>query len=235
LIAYVGSSNLTGDGLGTEGEFNLRLRAKRQDQALRHIAETFDRVWRKDSVPLTAQIAENFAPISSRSKQNTAAIDPQIRKVLRPVVRVRRTTPKKLNGAVRCFTFFDQFASASTKTEVRHKTEWNSRGWDWIVFSSRADRDRLVDAESFFLAELHRSGGKLSLNDVQDNDEFGTDDGRFFVAYKKRRNSKAKTLNSRTLKALREHGVIHRKDDLRRNRSLGRAASSVLTKLLNLT
>jgi HKD family nuclease len=50
--AFVGSSNLTKDGLGVEGEFNIRLVSTNTSGAMAHIAETFDHAWEKDSVPL---------------------------------------------------------------------------------------------------------------------------------------------------------------------------------------
>jgi len=67
VIAYVGSSNLTRDGLGTEGEFNLRLSGTNRDHSLVNITNTFDRIWSKDAVFLNQRIAEKFAPVSKQS------------------------------------------------------------------------------------------------------------------------------------------------------------------------
>jgi hypothetical protein len=82
------------------------------------------------------------------------------------------------------------------------------------------------------LGVIHRDGGNLSLNDVRDDDEFRTVDGRYFMAYQKRKGSIAKRLNSKTLKVLREARLIRRKGDLRRNRTLGIQNRSLLNKLL---
>jgi len=232
LVAYVGSSNLTGDGLGTEGEFNLRLSGTSRDRCLIHITDTFDRSWRKDAVPLDPTISETFASVSQRSHNITKGIDPQIRRILRRLRRPKRGGTRKVRGEASCYTFFEEIADASTQREVRHKTRWDSKGWNWMVFSAKAERDRLLRAGSFYLAEIHRTGGILSLNDVRDDDEFRTEDGRFFVAFERRKGSIAKSLKAKTLKALRDSGFILRKDDLRRNRTMGLRNRSLLSKLL---
>jgi HKD family nuclease len=232
LVAYVGSSNLTGDGLATEGEFNLRISGTNRDRCLVNITDTFDRSWRKDTIPLDQKISESFASMSRRSIDLAKQIDPQIRRLLRRVPRpVRNGTTKSKNDTF-CYTFVDEFTKDSTNREVRRKTRWESSGWNWMVFSSKAEHDRLIDAGSFYLGEIRRNGGSLSLNDVRDDDEFKTEDGRLFVAYQKRKGSIAKSLTSKTLKLLREGGLISRKGDLCRNRTLGKQNRLLLNKLL---
>jgi len=233
LVAYVGSSNLTGDGLGTEGEFNLRLSGTSRDRCLVNITETFDRSWRKDAVPLNQTISDKFSPVSQRSHEVTKGIDPLIRRILRRVQRPIRSATGTVKEATSCYTFFEEFAVASTRREVRHKTGWDSKGWDWIVFGTKSERDRVLKAGSFYLGKMiHRKGGILSLNDVRDDDEFRTVDGRYFVAYQKRKGSIAKLMKAKTLNVLRDGGLILRKDDLRRNRTLGFKNRSLLNKLL---
>ena len=233
LVAYVGSSNLTGDGLGMEGEFNLCLSGTNRDRCLIHITDTFGKSWSKDAVPLDQMITDKFAPVSERSRDITKGIDPQIRRILRHVRRTTRSGRRKVPGEkVSCYTFFDEFAVASTRREVGHKTGWDSKGWDWMVFGTKSERDRVLKAGTFYLGVIHRDGGNLSLNDVRDDDEFRTVDGRYFMAYQKRKGSIAKRLNSKTLKVLREARLIRRKGDLRRNRTLGIQNRSLLNKLL---
>jgi len=232
-VAYVGSSNLTSDGLGTEGEFNLRVSGTSRNRCLANITDTFDRSWRKDAVPLNQTICDKFAPISQRSHDITEGIDPQIRRLLRRIQRPIRGTTPPVKGATSCYTFFEEFAVASTRREVRQKTGWDSKSWEWIVFGTKSERDRVLKAGSFYLGKIiHRKGGILSLNDVRDDDEFRTVDGRYFVAYQKRKGSVAKLLNAKTLKVLRDSGLILRKDDLRRNRTMGIRNRTVLNNLL---
>jgi hypothetical protein len=233
LVAYVGSSNLTGDGLGMEGEFNLCLSGTNRDRCLIHITDTFGKSWSKDAVPLDQMITDKFAPVSERSRDITKGIDPQIRRILRHVRRTTRSGRRKVPGQkVSCYTFFDEFAVASTRREVGHKTGWDSKGWDWMVFGTKSERDRVLNAGSFYLAEIHRTGGILSLNDVRDDDEFRTVDGRFFVAFRKRKGSIAKSLKAKTLRVLRDAGFILKKDDLRRNRTMGMQNRTLINKLL---
>jgi len=235
FTVYVGSSNLTRDGLGTEGEFNLRISGMVADRPLRNISETFDRAWRRDAVPLTEKISDNFAPISQRSLQLSKQIDPNIRKVLRTISRpkTKAREPRTRHSSV--FTFVEEFAGPSTKKEVRKKQRWDAKGWEWMVFRTRAARDRLFKAGSFYLAEIHRAGGVISFRDVCEEDEFGTEDGRFFVAYQKRRGSVARRLNKRTLKLLKDGGLIVKKDDLCQDRRVGKANRDLLNRLLRVS
>jgi HKD family nuclease len=232
LAAYVGSSNLTGDGLAAEGEFNLRLSGAMGDRALRNIAETFDRTWRKDSVPLTAMISDNFAPISQRSRQLSKQIHPKLRKLLRHVRRPEPNVRLRVPDHTSVFSYVKKSVKGSTNKEVSDKTSWDAKRWEWLVYRARPERDRVLNAGSFYLAEIHRAGGWISLNDVCDEDEFGTEDGRFFIAYRKRKGSVAKAINKRTLKQLRDGGLITRKAGLCRARRLGSAHQALLNKLL---
>jgi len=230
--AYVGSSNLTGDGLGAEGEFNLRLSGAMGDRALRNIADKFDRTWRKDSVPLTQWISDHFAPVSQQSRKSLRLIDPKIRKLLRRVHAPQPHGQRRGTDHASVFSYVKESTKRSTNNDVSDKTSWDAKRWEWMVFPTRAERDRLRNAGSFYLAQDHRLGGRIALNDVCDEDEFGTEDGRFFIAYRKRRGSVARVINKRSLKLLRDGGLIARKDDLWRNRTLGNAYQALLNKML---
>jgi HKD family nuclease len=229
VTAFVGSSNLTSDGLDTEGEFNVRLTGV-SGGVLGHIDETFDRAWKKQSVLLDRNIAERFAPLSRQSRDAARGIDPSIRKMLRaPRRKPTKNQPPKL--AVR-MTFVESFAERTTMKAVADITHWERNGWLWLVFRRRADRDSLQKAGAFYLAELQGAGGLLSLNDVRDDDEIRTEDGKYFVAYQKRKGSIVKRLGAPTLTMLKREGVIKKKDDLRRERTLSRSKCDVLNSLL---
>jgi hypothetical protein len=230
--AYVGSSNLTGDGLGAEGEFNLRRSGAVGDRALRNIADIFERSWHKDSAPLTEWISDHFAPVSQRSRTSLKLIDPKIRKLLRHVRAPQPNGQRRGTDQPSVFSYVKESTVGGTDKVVSDKTSWDAKKWEWMVFPTRAERDRLLNARSFYLAQAHRVGGRISLNDVCDEDEFGTEDGRFFIAYRKRRGSVAKVINKRFLKLLRDGGLIARKDDLWRSRTLGGAYQALLNKLL---
>lgn len=230
VTAFIGSSNLTGDGLGAAGEINVRLTDVGGRGALNHLGETFDRIWSKHSSPLEAKIVEVFSPAFRQSREATRQIDPLIKQVLRTPQRTLRK--KQLRTEPRIITYFDEFADRTTKRMVMDKTAWDGKGWDWMVYPRQTDRDRLRAAGSFYLAELHGNGGHLSLNDVRDEDDFKTEDGRYFVAYQKRKGSISRNLTPSVLSRLKQEGVIKKKEDLHRDRRISRAHREVLDRLL---
>jgi hypothetical protein len=112
------------------------------------------------------------------------------------------------------------------------KTTWERKNWEWMVYPRRSDRDRLRNAGAFYLVELHGRGGVLSLNDVRDDDDFRTEDGRYFVAYQKRKGSISKKLDPSVLSLLKEKGVVQKRADFRRERRISRVHREVLNSLL---
>jgi HKD family nuclease len=230
VTAFIGSSNLTADGLDAEGEINLRIAAISGSSVSRHIIETFDRVWGKRAVPLNAKIVERFVPVSRQSHDVMRQIDPVIKQILRPPKRTfRKDTPIP---EPRIMTYFDEFPSRTTTRIVMDKTAWQRKGWSWIVFPRRSERDRMRNAGAFYLAELHKRGGLLSVNELRDDDDFRTEDGRFFIAYQRRKGSILRNLSPSVLSLLKEKGVVKRVSDLRRERRVSKAHREVLDGLL---
>ncbi len=106
MAAYVGSSNLTSDGLSAEGEVNIRLTGTSADRTFANIKDTFDRSWEKDSEPLSNAIADNFTPIAQQSQKMSLQIHPKIKNLLRRVRRVGWSTKAEPNVEAHTITFF---------------------------------------------------------------------------------------------------------------------------------
>lgn len=227
--AFVGSSNLTKDGLGVEGEFNIRLVANNMGGTFGHIADTFDREWARNSVPLNIGIAEGFAETSNRSKEFTRQIDPIIKELLR---KPRRNRVRKTPQISSIMTSIEGPVGQATIKAVKDKTDWYRKNWQWMVCRRQADRERLFKPGGFYLAEFQGKNVRLSLNDCCAKDEFTTEDGRFLIAYQKRRGSVTKTVSPKTLILLKQAGVIKEKEDLRRDRRLSRASREALDAVL---
>jgi HKD family nuclease len=232
ITAYVGSSNLTRDGLSTEGELNIRLTGRSSDPAFTNVTDSFEQTWKTDSAPLDAYIAEHFAPIAQQSEKFMGEIDPKIKKLLRGIRRLGSSNGDPMLVETNKMSFCDEWALQATTNAVRSKTKWESKGWHWLVFPTRAARDRLRDASSFYLADFCEGVGFLSLNDVCAYDDFKTEDGRYFLAYLHRKGSITKTLDRATLTHLRTNRFISKKGDLKRERSLGDANRVLLNRLL---
>jgi HKD family nuclease len=229
VTAFVGSSNFTKDGLGVEGEFNIRIDSTRMSGVIGHIAETFDRVWKKHSVPLSVAIAEGFTSASNRSKEATIQIIPIIREILRAP---RRSHTKRSPKKTAVMTSIEETVGRATIKVVKDKTDWYRKGFQWLVYTRKVDRDRLRKPGAFYLVEMQGKELQLSLNDVRDDDEFTTDDGRYFIAYRKRNGSVVKRVSPSTLALLRRAGVVEKKEDLQRDRRLSHANRETLDALL---
>jgi len=227
---FIGSSNLTNDGLSVKGELNVRLTSAGLKGALAHVAETFDRVWEKDSVPLTVGIAEGFAPASTQSKNSLGQVDPIIKAVLRNPKRITRKRELPRETAV--MTSVEGQVGGATIKAVRNKTDWYRKGWQWLVCSLRADQQRLTKAGAFYLAEFQDRKLQISLNDVRGEDYFRTEDGQYFVAYQKRKGSVIRNASSTFLAGLKREGVIKKKDDFRHDRRLSKSDREALNPLL---
>jgi len=130
FTAFVGSSNLTKDGLGLEGEFNIRLESKNASGTLAHLVETFDRVWDKQSIPLSIGIAERFSSASNQWRELARNIDPIIKEILRRPRRKRTiATPKDSS----IMTSIEEIVCRATVKVVKDRTDWYRRGWLWMV------------------------------------------------------------------------------------------------------
>jgi len=228
--AFVGSSNLTNDGLGVKGELNLRLTGAGLGGALAHIAETFDREWKKDSFPLDVGIAERFAPASEQSKDVSSQVDPIIKALLRNPA--RNPARKEPFRETRVITSVEGFVGKTTIKAVKDKTDWYRQGWEWLVCTLRADQYRLTRAGAFYLAAFRGEILQLSLNDVRGDDYFRTEDGQYLVAYQTRKGSVTRNVGPAVLARLKRAGVINKKEDLRHDRSLSRAKCEALNSLL---
>jgi HKD family nuclease len=230
VTAFVGSSNLTNDGLGKGGEFNIRMTSTSMNGVMAHITETFERAWKRDSAPLDRRIVEVFSPASRRSKDAELLIDPIIRGILRTP---RTETSKKESlKETSILTSVEGFADRATIKAVKDKTTWYRRGWQWLVFSRRADWDRLRNAGAFYLAEQHSKGLLLSLNDVRDEDDFKTEDGQYLIAYQKRKGSLSRRVGPSLLTQLKQAGVVKKKEDLRRDQRFSCSHREVIDSLL---
>jgi hypothetical protein len=215
--------------LDVEGEFNIRINSLSMGGVLGHITETFDRAWKKHSVPLNVGIAEGFSSASNQSRNATLQIGPIIKGILRPT---RRSSPREAPKDTTIMTSIEEFAGRATIKAVRDKTDWYRRGWEWMVFRRRADRDRLFEPGAFYSAELQGKSLSLSLNDVCDEDEFKTDDGQYLIAYQRRRGSVSRRVSSSVLGLLKGAGVARTAKDLLNDQRLSRPKREMLNSLL---
>jgi HKD family nuclease len=177
-----GSSNLTGDGLKSAGEFNLLVRLPVSQPSVRRLSSDFNWLWNTGAVPLSLDRIRRYErarprrPRPAMSQQSIALIlgsdssngtsgdgDP-------PDV-----SPRHWRDCI------GGFVRGRTEAVVREETDWDERGYLWY---SAVDA---VFERGHNILLFDRTIGWAEVVQVRDTTRTATPtpDGRHFVAYER--------------------------------------------------
>jgi hypothetical protein len=188
--------------LEKNGELNLRLSDNRP--AFEQLNAVFDEMWRKHTLELQPVLAR-YQNLKRPPRQLLTGDDSGLKDILESA---KRTTYKP-SAAQRhkvAFTWITQDMSPNSVRVVRQKTNWDERGWEYMVFHDRGYRDWLYGYSSLVLNEIQPQAlhstfyDILTFYNIQTTKDFKTEDGEFFIAYEKVKGSK-----SRNQERLRQH------------------------------
>lgn len=231
---YVGSSNLTINGLEKNGELNLKLSDNRP--AFEQLNAVFDEMWSKHTLELQPVLAR-YQNLKRPPRQLLTADDSGLKGILESA---KRTTHKP--GAAQrhkvAFTWITQDMSPNSVRVVRQKTNWDERGWEYMVFENRGYRDRLYGYGSLVLNDIQPHGrhstfyDTLTFYDIQTKKDFKTKDGEFFIAYEKVEGSKSRAVTAELTARLKSEGGIKKAGDLKREYKLTLNQEAVFRRLL---
>lgn len=225
----VGSSNLSIEGLYSEGEFNILIRLPSAREILRYLPELADR--NDATLPLTPQLISEYERSRNRPQSGIT------RSKLHSLVRVRPRSLKVAASSARETSWFRHglvgLVRASTKEVVAQQTDWDRRGWEWCT----VDREDRVSIGDYVLL-FEYLGKQAWVRVVQvkgiTRTAVPTPDGRFFFAYREdRRHFKKKRMGQGLLVALAAAGWSLTKRESRDTRRLSRTAVSVAKQIFS--
>jgi len=130
---FVGSSNLTADGLFSGGEFNLRLTLPPSSVELKRMIQMFDEYWERDSL----SVAFSKRDVAAYRRLRGAGPKPFIdNSALAKLIssRHREADQDKAPGTVAYWRdSVSGYASERTASIVHEETNWDKKGYLWFT------------------------------------------------------------------------------------------------------
>jgi len=130
------------------------------------------------------------------------------------------------------FTYVTDFVSAGALRVVRQKTNWDERGWDYMVFEKRSYRDQIYGNDFLVINMIQPHRRTLTFFNVETSKDIPTEDGEFFIAYKQVEGSISRTVTRELTAHLKLDGGLKRAGDLKREHKLTRKQEAVFRHLL---
>ena len=226
MLLLCGSSNLTREGLQSEGEMDFVLPVGRHTAFARELSTQFDSEWEHKAVPLNKQQIvryEKNRPDMPYGKDFTP-------RTLASILGgpVEENPPGEPSIPPRYWTdAATGLVDDKTKRAIEAETDWDKRGFGWISLGSLT-RYRIGDELVFF--DLPGKCAVIADVKATVRTSVPTPDGRHFMAY--REQSRYRKNFSRNLwNALKEEGLSQR--NVKTRRLLGRHKFERLKDLLS--
>lgn len=212
-----GSSNLTGEGLKSGGEFNLLVRLPQTTPQVRRLVSEFDHLWSTRTVPLSPGRIKQYARIRSRRPRPTVSRR-SLARVFGPAASGGVEQGAVSSPAVPRYwrDWISGFVAPRTEAIVNEETNWDRKQYLW--YASQYDGFRAGDRILVF----DRSTGWAEVGVVKATTRTATPtrDGRHFVAYMRARGWHRRRLGSGLWKALAAVGLVLSADARARRRRL---------------
>jgi HKD family nuclease len=212
-----GSSNMTGEGLKSSGEFNLLARLPQAAPQVRQLVAEFDHLWSSRTVPLSLGRIKHYASIRRRRPR---AILPQrsLASIFGPASSDGVDNGDASSEAVPRYwrDWISGFAAARTEAIVTEETDWDRNRYWW--YASQYDGFKTGDRMLLF----DRATGWAEIAAVRATTRTATPtpDGRHFVAYVRARGWHRRRMGSGLWKALASVGLVTSADARTRRRRL---------------
>jgi HKD family nuclease len=208
VVAVIGSSNLTAGGLKENREPCAAFHVRPNSYDARRLEEAFRDEWR-NAVPLEEERIRLYEKRyeALRKAQEIRRVPPH-RTILKD-----GPEPPEAEQDVKFWRESCLYEiSEDAGKEVEDKTGWDMLGYDWQSVSPHAMRrkDRLLVLD--FLNET------AQLAEIKDQEEIGTRDGRYFIAYKQLRGSHPCRVGNKLWQRFRQIGVVTTQADAKRRR-----------------
>lgn len=181
---YVGSANLTEDGLRASGELCVKITAQDRDQVSKTLAAEFTRLWThpKRSFAPSTKFLRDYRGLKRPPKTVRTPADAAVRRLLQAPKKVKPTTGGRI--ASPCLIFTDAEVTDQTRDSVVEETDWETRGWLWACLDKHSC-ERLENAGVVLWVEATDPRTKeytLDFFQLEETAHFKTPDGSHFAA-----------------------------------------------------
>lgn len=235
---YVGSANLTRDGMTAEGELCVKITAEARDPISKSLEAEFDKLWRdgRKSVTLDNLLLGEYRKVARPARRYAEpGRDEALEGVLVAPERFRTeaSAPGPAGRARPRASYTQLDVSEETEEIVRAETNWDREGWGFTVYERKDDFEK--DLRARLLLLVTRAGGTrehhLSLAAVRDEAVLDTPDGKYFLARSRVRYSRERRYDEEVGRALKAVGLSLK--GLKSNPALSRAQLEACCRLLH--
>ena len=208
VTALIGSSNLSSDGLLSDGELVMCFTITPSADTAKQLSEQFEAIWTQETVPLTLGLIQRY---SARHKLLRKHGKPKGLPPLVDILQDRKegagsgddgeSTPPL--GPQRWWRdSIGGLVKPSTEIIVAEETNWDAKGWDWFCPgpNSYKRNDHLLILD--FVDKMAR------IAKIADRAECRTPDGRHFVAYKVQRKYRSRRMNESFWTEMKEIDIV---------------------------
>lgn len=207
VTAIIGSSNLTKEGLTSGGELNIAFTFSKDSKPCLELNNAFEKDWQHRSVSLSIDQIRRYEKYHRENKEKSKLIYIPLRKIL-------GKTTKHQEGELsidKSITFWRDsikgFVKKQTKQIISQHTNWDGKNYDW--YHARKHKFRIND-ELLMFDFIDKFA---SLVKITDTTEVSTSDGRYFVAFKKLKNTRRKQLIKTLWDRLKSLRIIKNRND----------------------
>lgn len=211
---FVGSANLTQDGMTAEGELCVKITAAARDAISKSLRAEFDRLWldKKKSVTLNDLLLRKYRKVARPARRYA---DPGGDKALGDVL----VTPERFSGEISLpgparpakprVSFTPEDVSEETAAIVRAETNWDDAGWGYTAYQRKGDFERDLRAGVLLLlTQVARPREHwFSFVAVRDEAALDTPDGRYFLAHSRVRYSRERRYDGEVARVLKAIGL----------------------------
>jgi len=211
---FVGSANLTQDGMTAEGELCVKITAAARDAISKSLEAEFDRLWqdKKKSVTLDNLLLGEYRKVARPAQRYT---EPGRDKALEGVLvaperfRPEASSPEPAGRARPRVSYTPLDVSEETGEIVRAETNWDGEGWGYTVYRRKDDFERDLRAGVLLLVTRHARTHEhwLNFEIVRDEAVLDTPDGKYFLARSRVRYSRERRYDEEVGRALKTVGL----------------------------
>jgi HKD family nuclease len=233
---YVGSANLTADGMMASGELTLRVDARTRDGVATAFQEQFDHLWRREAFSITDTFLADYSKVKrpATPRLQTAA-DKAIAGLLERAHRTHAVKTGDILGKGKPYLI--SLEGVFSKTTERILSECTTWYEDKTLVEpcslTSVVRERAYQAQVVVEAWKNKRQWMVALAIPADKIDKNTPDGKYFLVYRKIPGSKRMKYAGGLRDRLVEAGLTQ--DELKRNHEVTPRQLAVLAQRLHAT